>query len=106
MAKSAAARTYLNSQNTPLPLPDLIKIQLDSYNWFLEEGLKELFEEVSPIDDFTGKKYELSFKGYKFDQPKVDEELAKEKNLSFEASLKATLELLIKEKNFFIKNIL
>jgi len=97
MAKSAAARTYLNSQNTPLPLPDLIKIQLDSYNWFLEEGLKELFEEVSPIDDFTGKKYELSFKGYKFDQPKVDEELAKEKNLSFEASLKATLELLIKE---------
>lgn len=97
MAKSAAPRTYLNSQNTPLQLPDLIKIQLDSYNWFLEEGLKELFEEVSPIDDFTGKKYELSFKGYKFDTPKVDEELAKEKNLSFEASLKATLELLIKE---------
>lgn len=97
MAKSAAPRTYLNSQNTPLQLPDLIKIQLDSYNWFLEEGLKELFEEVSPIDDFTGKKYELSFKGYKFDAPKVDEELAKEKNLSFEASLKATLELLIKE---------
>lgn len=97
MAKSATPRTYLNSQNTPLQLPDLIKIQLDSYNWFLEEGLRELLEEVSPIEDFTGKKYELSFKGYQYNPPKIDEELAKEKNLSYEASLKATLELLIKE---------
>ena len=97
MAKSASARIYLNSQTTPLKLPDLIKIQLDSYNWFFEEGLKELFEEISPIEDFTGKKYELNFKSYKFDQAKVTEELAKEKNLSYEASLKATIELIIKE---------
>ena len=60
MPKSAGTRTYLNSQNTPLKLPDLIKIQQDSYDWFLDEGLKELFEEISPIEDFTGKKAILS----------------------------------------------
>ncbi len=97
MANSASPRKYFNSQDIPLPLPDLIKIQLDSYNWFFEEGLKELFEEISPIEDFTAKKYELSFKSYKFDKEKVSEEVAKEKNLSYEASLKATIELLIKE---------
>ncbi len=97
MATSASARKYLNSQNTPLKLPNLIKIQLDSYNWFFEEGLKELFAEISPIEDFTAKKYELSFKSYKFEQPKINEELAKEKNLSYEATLKVNIELLSKE---------
>ncbi len=97
MATSASARKYLNSQNTPLKLPNLIKIQLDSYNWFFEEGLKELFEEISSIEDFTAKKYELSFKSYKFEQPKISEELAKEKNLSYEATLKVNIELLSKE---------
>ncbi len=97
MATSATARKYLNSQNTPLKLPNLIKIQLDSYNWFFEQGLKELFEEISPIEDFTAKKYELSFKGYRFEQPKINEELAKEKNLSYEATLKVNIELLSKE---------
>ena len=98
MPKSASlTRKYLNNENTLLKLPDLIKIQMDSYHWFIEEGLKELFEEVSPIEDFTGKKYELSFKGYQFEKEKITEEMAKEKNLSYEASLKATIELLIKE---------
>ncbi len=97
MATSASARKYLNSQNTPLKLPNLIKIQLDSYNWFFEQGLKELFAEISPIEDFTAKKYELSFKSYKFEQPKINEELAKEKNLSYEATLKVNIELLSKE---------
>ncbi|MSR68247.1 DNA-directed RNA polymerase subunit beta [Candidatus Saccharibacteria bacterium] len=97
MAKSAADRKYFNNQNIPLQLPDLIKIQLDSYNWFFTEGLNELFDEISPIEDFTAKKYELSFKSYKFDKEKLSEAMAKEKNLSYEASLKATIELLIKE---------
>src|SRR5207247_2449601 len=84
-------------QTTALDLPNLIKIQLDSYNWFIKEGLSELFEEISSVEDFTGKKYALSFKQYHFEEPKLSEEQAKEKNLSFEASLKAKLELLIKE---------
>ncbi len=94
---TAAQRVYLKNQTTALNLPNLIKIQLDSYNWFIREGLAELFEEISPVDDFTAKKYELSFKDYYFEQPKLSEEQAKEKNLSYEASLKAKLELLIKE---------
>ena len=77
MPKATSARTYLNSQNTPLKLPNLIKIQQDSYKWFLDEGLKELFEEVSPIEDFTAKKYELSLKDYRFEAPKLTEEQKK-----------------------------
>lgn len=99
MAKTPAPlRVYANKKNKDaLPLPNLIKIQRDSYQWFVDEGLKELFEEVSPIEDFTGKKYSLALKGYHFEPAKQTESLAKEKNLSYEASLKANVELLNKE---------
>ena len=97
MPKTKSARVYLNKQKDLLPLPNLIQIQLDSYNWFVKEGLKELFEEISPIEDFTGKKYALSFGEYHFEEPKVTEAQAKEKNISFEASLRAKIELVNKE---------
>src|SRR2546422_10013816 len=44
-----------------LPMPGLIQIQLDSFEWFKKEGLRELFEEISPIEDFTGKNLSLEF---------------------------------------------
>jgi len=90
-------RVFLNKNKEQLGLPNLIKIQTDAYNWFVDEGLKELFTEVSPIEDFTGKKYALSFKDYHFEEPKVNELQAKDKNLSYEASLKVEAELLNKE---------
>src|SRR5436309_13864832 len=43
------------------PMPGLIQIQLDSFEWFKKEGLRELFEEISPIEDFTGKNLSLEF---------------------------------------------
>ena len=46
-----------------LPLPDLIEVQLDSYRWFQEEGLRELFDEISPIQSFNGN-LELHFPGF------------------------------------------
>ena len=49
-----------------LAMPNLIRVQTDSFNWFLEEGLKELFAEVSPITDFTGKNLELQFLDHSF----------------------------------------
>ena len=90
-------RIYLNQNKEVLPLPNLIEIQTDSYDWFIEQGLKELFEEVSPVEDFTGKKYALYFKDYRFVEPKHTEAQAKEKNISFEASLRAKIELVNKE---------
>jgi DNA-directed RNA polymerase subunit beta len=52
-----------------LEIPDLIQVQLDSFRWFQEEGLRELFEEISPIQDYTGTRLELHFVDYEFREP-------------------------------------
>ncbi|MGB9608997.1 MAG: DNA-directed RNA polymerase subunit beta, partial [Minisyncoccia bacterium] len=57
--------------------PDLNLIQTNSYKWFLEKGLRELLDEISPIVDHTGKEYELYFEEYKFGEPKIDENTAR-----------------------------
>ena len=44
-----------------LPIPDLIELQRDSFRWFIDQGLRELFDEICPIQDFTGKVMELRF---------------------------------------------
>jgi DNA-directed RNA polymerase beta subunit len=44
-----------------LPIPNLIELQRESFQWFVEKGLRELFDEISPIKDFTGKVMELQF---------------------------------------------
>ncbi|MBU2028591.1 DNA-directed RNA polymerase subunit beta, partial [Patescibacteria group bacterium] len=77
-------------------LPNLIETQLDSYDWFLENGLKDLFKEINPITDFTGKDLELYFDDYYLDEPKYDEVTAKNKNISFEAPLRCKVRLIIK----------
>ncbi|MDQ5943388.1 MAG: DNA-directed polymerase subunit beta [Patescibacteria group bacterium] len=98
MAKTPTKqRVFLHKNKELLDLPNLIKIQTDSYKWFIDEGLKEIFEELSPIEDFTGKKYALSLKQYHFEQPKLTKVQAKNKNLTYEASLKVAAELLNKE---------
>ena len=69
------------------PIPNLIKVQRDSFEWFLREGLKELFAEISPIQDFTGRNMDLelavpgpdpSEPGYSFGQPKMSEDDCRE----------------------------
>jgi len=77
-------------------LPNLIETQLDSYDWFLENGLKELFKEINPITDFTNRDLELYFDDYYLDEPKYDEVTAKNKNISFEAPLRCKVRLIIK----------
>ena len=76
-----------------LSQPDLIEIQKNSFEWFLKKGLRELFDEISPIRDHTGKELELHFSDYKFDEPKYTEEQAKEKDQTYEASLRVNLKL-------------
>ncbi len=77
-------------------LPNLIESQVNSYEWFIEKGLREILDEVNPIHDFTEKDLELSFKEYYLDEPKYDEVTAKNKNISFEAPLRCKVQLIIK----------
>ena len=92
------------------PLPNLVEVQLNSYQWFLEHGLKELFEEVSPIKDYSGKDLELSFEDYFLDEPKCNEAEAKKYGLSYEAPLRAKVKLNnkktkeIKEQEIFLSD--
>src|SRR3989338_7439311 len=73
--------------------PHLAEAQLNSYEWLLKTGLKELFEEVSPIHDYAGKDLELHFVDFSFDEPKYDEEYAKFKDLTYEAAFRVTMKL-------------
>ena len=77
-------------------MPNFMAMQLDSYKWFLKDGLKELFEEMSPVSDYTGKEIDLYFHDYYFDEPKFDELKAKQNGLSYEAPLRVRLELVNK----------
>ncbi|MDP2967089.1 MAG: DNA-directed RNA polymerase subunit beta, partial [bacterium] len=92
-----------------LPLPYLISIQKDSWQLFLERDLKELFQEISPIRDYTKKELELWFLDYKLDEPKYKTDLeAKQNNDSFEAALRVRTKLVnlktkeIKEQEVYL----
>ncbi len=80
-----------------LPIPNLIELQLDSFAWFVDKGLRELFDEISPIKDFTGKVMELQFLDYEFGPPKYTELECRTKDLTFSKPLYVNVELLIKE---------
>ncbi len=96
-SSSKTGRKYLNPSPDVLQLPNLTEVQTDSFNWFIREGLAELFEEVSPLDDYTGKLMSISFKDYWLGDPKYSELVSKEKKVTYEAPLKANVELTIKE---------
>jgi len=96
MAKTATTkqkRVYFSDEKAALELPNLISHQLDSWKEFVETGLGEIFAEINPIEDYTGQKLELRFKDYHFENPKVTEADARENNISFDAPLKAVVEL-------------
>ncbi|PIS05319.1 MAG: DNA-directed RNA polymerase subunit beta [Candidatus Buchananbacteria bacterium CG10_big_fil_rev_8_21_14_0_10_42_9] len=82
-----------------MELPDLVEVQKKSYDWFLKEGLQELFAEVSPIRDFIGRDLELSFGKYHIGDPKFSENVTKAKNLTYEAPLRVEVTLFDKRKN-------
>ncbi|WP_102399175.1 DNA-directed RNA polymerase subunit beta [Haloimpatiens massiliensis] len=79
-------------------MPNLIEIQLDSYNWFLEEGLQEVFDDINPIQDYTGNLV-LEFVGYKLDIDNIKYyvEECKERDTTYSAPLKVKIRLLNKE---------
>ena len=82
---------------TVLEIPNLIKVQLDSFRWFQEEGLKELLEEVSPIHDFTGTRLELHFVGYEFREPPYTIDQCRQRDMTYAAPLYVRARLIVKE---------
>src|SRR4051812_6925183 len=86
------------------PIPDLITIQRQSFRWFKDEGLRELFAEISPILDFTSKNMELELAvqgpngepGYSFGEPKLSEEECRDRDATFAAPLRVRMRLTIK----------
>ena len=91
-----------------LAIPNMLKIQKDSYNWFLDEGLQEVFTDVASITNYAGN-LELSFIGYKMDEaPKYDVEECKARDATYAAPLKVNVRLYnnqtqeIKEQEIFM----
>ncbi len=80
-----------------LEMPHLVQIQLDSFRWFLEEGMKELLAEISPITDFTGKSMELSFLDFEFGEARYSEGECRERDMTYSVPLRVKTRLLIKE---------
>ena len=76
-----------------LDVPNLIQVQLDSFEWFKSDGLRELFEEISPIEDFPGGRFQLTFERHYFDEPKYTEDECRERETSFSAPLNVTVGL-------------
>ncbi|MEC5425593.1 DNA-directed RNA polymerase subunit beta [Virgibacillus sp. C22-A2] len=90
-----------------LELPNLIEIQTASYNWFLEEGLREMFKDISPIEDFTGN-LSLEFIDYSLSDPKYPVEESKERDVTYNAPLRVKVRLInnetgeVKEQEVFM----
>ncbi|HEY1349456.1 MAG TPA: DNA-directed RNA polymerase subunit beta, partial [Ktedonobacteraceae bacterium] len=87
------------------PMPGLIQIQLDSFEWFKKEGLRELFDEISPIEDFTGKNLKLEFivPPEPFGKPKYSEDECRDRDTSYSAPLTVKARLTNKETGEIIE---
>ena len=93
---TTAARKSYGQIADKLEVGNLIQTQLDSFEWFKREGLRELFNEINPITDYTGKNYELRFLDYEFGEPKYDEEDCRQRDMTFSAPLRINTRLHIK----------
>jgi DNA-directed RNA polymerase subunit beta len=80
-----------------LPKLDLLNLQRTSYQWFLEKGIGEILQEISPIDDFTEKNWTLTLKDYRIGKPSNTPEEAMEKGITHDAPLYVEAALLNKK---------
>ena len=97
MKKTAVVKKYFSRYKKPLvEFPNLIEDQLNSFNWLVEKGIKEVFKEFSPINDYSDKKFQLDFTSFSLGEPKFNEEYSKINKLTYEGPLKARVRLLNK----------
>ena len=113
MSRTLAAKNYARIPDLHA-LPNLIEIQLNSFNWFIEEGLRELFDEVSPIESFNSS-LQLYFPGdspeakqfgltFWFDDPKFNQKECLERDLTFARGLYIKVALVNRETNEHVVN--
>ena len=88
-------RSYA-ATSTVLDVPNLIQVQIDSFEWFKSDGLNDLFDEISPIEDSPGARFELSLGDHYFEDPKYTEDECREKEITYSAPLYVTVTLEIK----------
>lgn len=89
-------KTFSGYSQAAVAVPNLLQLQLDSNEWFFEEGLQELFKEISPIEDHAGN-LELHFVDHYLDAPKHTEETARDRNATYEAPLRSAVRLVNKK---------
>jgi DNA-directed RNA polymerase subunit beta len=92
---SVKRKTYAKLPKV-LDVPNLVEVQLDSFQWLQEEGIKQLLDEISPIQDFTGSRLELSFVGYEFREPRNSEQECLQKDQTYSVPLYVKARLLTK----------
>src|SRR5919205_2056542 len=97
LSTNSSVRQNYGQISDRLEVGNLIQTQLDSFNWFVKEGLRELFDEINPITDYTGKNYELKFLDYEFGQPKFSVEECRNRDMTYAAPLRIRTRLTIKE---------
>ena len=107
MSSRVAERFSFGKIPEVLPLPDLLAVQHESFQWFLDEGLKEIFDEISPIEDFTGS-LALELTDHRFGEPIMSIEECKERDTNFARPLFVTARFMnkqtgeIKEQQVFL----
>ena len=92
-SQKTSGRISFTEGDQALPIPDLIAHQKDSWEDFVKSGLREIFNELNPIDDYTGQKLSLRFKDYYFKEPQETEREAKDNLTTYDAPLHVNVEL-------------
>ncbi|OGZ20530.1 MAG: DNA-directed RNA polymerase subunit beta, partial [Candidatus Lloydbacteria bacterium RIFOXYC12_FULL_46_25] len=105
----AITKKYFSRYKKPLAeIPNLVEMQKTSYEWLVKDGLRELFQEFSPISDYSKKKFDLEFTGFELTEPRFDEHYARENKISYETPLRAKVKLTnktlgtVKEQEIFM----
>jgi DNA-directed RNA polymerase subunit beta len=110
--QSKLPKKYFTRYKKPLiEFPNLIETQVKSFKWLVEKGIGEVFKEFSPINDYSGKKFQLEFTSFSLGEAKCDEHTAKINKLSYEGLLKARVKLTnkilgtVKEQEIFMSEM-
>jgi DNA-directed RNA polymerase subunit beta len=105
-------KKFFGKYKKPLiEFPNLIEAQVKSYKWLVEEGIKEIFKEFSPIADYSGKKFQLEFTSFSLGESKAGENESKVNKISYQGSLKARVKLTnkilgtVKEQEIFMSEL-
>jgi DNA-directed RNA polymerase subunit beta len=94
--KSIEAKSFARNPSTQV-VPNLIELQTNSFEWFKTGGLTELIKEVSPIEDVTGTRFRMHIISHEFGEPKNNEDVCRERELTFHAPLYLTVQLEVME---------